>query len=237
MKVVITGGLGFLGQRLARRLLELERAHVRRGASGDDGAGGTGGDSPGRALRGWTPASSSPPATWPTPAAGSGIDRDDVSVFHLAAVVSAEAERDPELAWRVNVNRKRRRPRGGPGGGGGRRRHTTYAVFGGALPDVYRDDTKTPTCNKSDHEGHPQASHSHGLLPTRRCSMGGWPSCRLLASAAGGGARPSRARSSVSRWRGVPTRSGPPSGPGRVHGRPRGGGGGRDREARGWSQR
>jgi nucleoside-diphosphate-sugar epimerase len=31
------------------------------------------------------------------------IDRDDVSVFHLAAIVSAEAECDLELAWRVNV--------------------------------------------------------------------------------------------------------------------------------------
>jgi nucleoside-diphosphate-sugar epimerase len=72
------------------------------------------------------------------------IDRDDVSVFHLAAIVSAEAERDPELAWRVNVD-------------GGRnvldavRRRagcqrvvvtSTYAVFGGNLPDVCGDDTK-----------------------------------------------------------------------------------------------
>ena len=72
------------------------------------------------------------------------IDRDDVSVFHLAAVVSAEAERDPELAWRVNVD-------------GGRnvldavRRRagcqrvvvtSTYAVFGGNLPDVCGDETK-----------------------------------------------------------------------------------------------
>ena len=63
------------------------------------------------------------------------IDRDDVSVFHLAASVSAEAERDPELAWRVNVDGSRNVL------DALRRREgcqrvvatSTYAVFGGEL--------------------------------------------------------------------------------------------------------
>ena len=51
------------------------------------------------------------------------VDRDDVSVFDLAAVVSAEAERDPDLALRVNIDGGRnvldavRAPRRLPAGG------------------------------------------------------------------------------------------------------------------------
>jgi nucleoside-diphosphate-sugar epimerase len=72
------------------------------------------------------------------------VDRDDVGVFHLASVVSAEAERDLDLALRVNVDGGRnllealRRCEGRP-----RLVVTsTYAVFGGELPEVCGDDTR-----------------------------------------------------------------------------------------------
>ena len=146
MKVIITGGLGFLGLRLARRLLELGEL--------DLGEGGP------AAIDTLVLADREVPAgrsDWMDSRVELAacdvsnrellfglVDRDDVSVFHLAAVVSAEAERDPELAWRVNVD-------------GGRnvldavRRRagcqrvvvtSTYAVFGGNLPDVCGDETK-----------------------------------------------------------------------------------------------
>jgi len=146
MKVIITGGLGFLWQRLARRLLEVGDLNL-----------GDGGSAPIDTLI---------LADRVVPSSRSGwmdsrvelvacdvvdrdqlfalVDRDDVSVFHLAAIVSAEAERDLDLALRVNID-------------GGRnvldavRRRigcqrvvvtSTYAVFGGDLPDVCGDDTK-----------------------------------------------------------------------------------------------
>ena len=146
MKVVITGGLGFLGLRLARRLLELGELGLGEG-------GRAAIDTLVLADR-EVPASRSDWMDSRVELAACDvadrdllfglIDRDDVSVFHLAAIVSAEAERDPELAWRVNVE-------------GGRnvldavRRRagcqrvvvtSTYAVFGGNLPDVCGDDTK-----------------------------------------------------------------------------------------------
>src|SRR6187397_407347 len=71
------------------------------------------------------------------------IDRDTTAVFHLAAVVSGQAEADFDLGMRVNVDATRRllevcRARG----------HaprfvftSSVAVYGGALPEVVRDDT------------------------------------------------------------------------------------------------
>ena len=71
------------------------------------------------------------------------IDRETTSIFHLAAVVSGQAEADFDLGMRVNVDATRRllevcRARG----------HaprfvftSSVAVYGGALPDVVRDDT------------------------------------------------------------------------------------------------
>lgn len=105
LKVVITGGTGFVGQRLARALLQRGRLTAPDGreapvdelllfdltvpaerpgwadervtfSAGDISDAGTV-----RAL----------------------VDRDDVSVFHLASVVSGGGERDFDLAMRVNL--------------------------------------------------------------------------------------------------------------------------------------
>ena len=144
MKVFITGGGGFLGYRLALRLLERKTL------------GGPGGK----------PASISqiklfdaafPPNPDPRlqcvkgdiaePAALAGaMDADTTSVFHLAAVVSAGAEADFDLGYRVNLDGTRnllgacRALKSSP-------RlvfASSLAVFGGKLPAVV-DDSITPT--------------------------------------------------------------------------------------------
>ncbi len=106
MKVVITGGLGFLGQRLARRILD------RGDLTGPSGAaepvdeivlfdhvipdGGPGGWDP-RVKIITGDISDCNTVT-------SLIDRDDISVFHLASVVSGGGEKDFDLAMRVNLD-------------------------------------------------------------------------------------------------------------------------------------
>jgi D-erythronate 2-dehydrogenase len=146
VKVIITGGLGFLGLRLGRRLLE-------RGEL----TAGDGGVAPIDALLLADVALPAHRADWMDSRVELAacdiadreqfcrlVDRDDLSVFHLAAVVSAQAERDLDLALQVNIDGGRNvldavRLREG------RQRvvvTSTYATFGGALPDVCRDDTR-----------------------------------------------------------------------------------------------
>ena len=140
MRVVITGGAGFLGRRLAQAILA--RGHLTD-ASGArralrelvlvDVATAEGIDDPRvRTLAG----NVADPAFL---AAAIGGDAD--SVFHLAAVVSGEAEADFDLGWRVNVDATRHlleRCRALP-----RPPKVVFtssvAVFGGALPDVVPD--------------------------------------------------------------------------------------------------
>jgi nucleoside-diphosphate-sugar epimerase len=142
MKVLITGGAGFLGQRLARQLLargELSdsQGRVRRidrlvlvdvvpaNDFGDERVQIVTGDiADGALLR-------------------QAIDTDTTSIFHLAAIVSGQAEADFDLGMRINLDASRLlldtcRELG----------HapkvvftSSVAVYGGKLPDVVRDDT------------------------------------------------------------------------------------------------
>ncbi|NQU55676.1 MAG: NAD-dependent epimerase/dehydratase family protein [Rhodospirillales bacterium] len=147
MKVVITGGAGFIGLSICRRLLEIgsltgpsgkqqvidsivlfdahvpvvrpdgldERVHMVRGDIAD----------PGTVM--------------------SLIDRDDVSLFHLASVVSGGGEKDFDLAMRVNLDGGRHILEAA------RARATTprvvfassVAIYGGsAMPDVVFETTR-----------------------------------------------------------------------------------------------
>ena len=137
VRVVVTGGLGFIGRALARRVLAHGSLAGRRvsevvlfdrpGGEGVAGARVVAGDicDPGQVA--------------------ALLDAGEVCVFHLASVLSGEGERDFDLALRVNLD-------------GGRnileacRAHrsrprlvfsSTVAVFGGSsLPETVTDTTK-----------------------------------------------------------------------------------------------
>ncbi|MEO5863081.1 MAG: D-erythronate dehydrogenase [Burkholderiales bacterium] len=144
MKIFITGGGGFLGYRLALRLLE-----------GKTLAGPDGKPAPISEVKlfdaAFPPNADSRLKCIPGDIAESGalaaaMDADTSSVFHLAAVVSAGAEADFDLGYRVNLDGTRylleacRKLESPP-------RlvfASSWAVFGGKLPAVV-DDSITPT--------------------------------------------------------------------------------------------
>jgi nucleoside-diphosphate-sugar epimerase len=142
MKVWITGGAGFLGQRLARQLLARGELSDRQGRAqridqlvlvdvapandfGDERVRVVTGDIADGALM------------------RQAIDTDTASIFHLAAIVSGQAEADFDLGMRINLDASRllldiSRELG----------HTpkvvftsSVAVYGGKLPDVVQDST------------------------------------------------------------------------------------------------
>jgi nucleoside-diphosphate-sugar epimerase len=130
MRIVITGGAGFLGSRLARALLarhevrELVLLDVAPAVLADQRVSVVTGDLADPALieRVVTP--------------------DTASIFHLAAVVSGQAEAEFDVGMRVNVDatrallercRKLARPPKFVF-------TSSLAVFGGALPDPVPDD-------------------------------------------------------------------------------------------------
>lgn len=142
MKVLITGGAGFLGQRLARQLLARGRLTDSAGREhtidtlvlADMARAPDFGDARVRAEVGDI---------------GDGaflrriVDAETASVFHLAAVVSGQAEADFDLGMRVNLDGSRHlleacRQLG----------HvpkviftSSVAVYGGVLPEMVRDST------------------------------------------------------------------------------------------------
>ncbi len=142
MKVVITGGAGFLGRRLATRLLELgtltgpdgEPRKIEKLVLLDMVAAQGLSDPRVQAIAG--------DITEPE-LLRDVIGSDTSSVFHLAAVVSGQAEADFDLGMRVNLHASlslleicrasARRPRVVF--------TSSVAVFGGVLPEFVRDDT------------------------------------------------------------------------------------------------
>jgi nucleoside-diphosphate-sugar epimerase len=141
MKVLITGGLGFLGYRLARTLLERGRLDAQPltdvvlldtalppEAPQDSRLRAVAGDISDRSV------------------IARALGRDTDVVFHLAAVVSGAAEADFDLGVRVNLEGTRRlleccracaRPPRVVFA-------SSVAAFGGALPETL-DDGTTPT--------------------------------------------------------------------------------------------
>ena len=146
MRVVITGGTGFIGQRLARAILDRGElfspayyAHetVEEVVLFDQSLPPSlNFDDPRvRLVQGEIADRTAVEAL---------IDSDDISVFHLASVVSGGGEKDFDLAMRVNLDGMRhvlealRRRSGQP-------RlvfASSIAVFGGAMPESVGDTTK-----------------------------------------------------------------------------------------------
>ncbi len=147
MQVVITGGAGFIGRALARRLLARGRLTAPSGREAEidslvlfDAA------APEEALAGLDGRARLASGDVADRDTVFGlIGRDDVSIFHLASVVSAGAEADFDLALRVNLDGTLNvldaaRARAG------RPRllfASSIAVFGGeAMPESVSDTTK-----------------------------------------------------------------------------------------------
>ncbi|MEC5408190.1 D-erythronate dehydrogenase [Paraburkholderia sp. MPAMCS5] len=142
MKVLITGGAGFLGQRLARELLSRGSLKDARGVPQaitelvllDVVQANHFDDSRVRTIVGDIAERS---------VLERAIDGGTAAIFHLAAVVSGQAEADFELGMRINLDASRLlldvcRQRG----------HqprvvftSSVAVYGGDLPDVVQNDT------------------------------------------------------------------------------------------------
>lgn len=142
MKILITGGAGFIGKRLARALLA--RGTLRNAAGKEeaidrlvlfDMVPADGFDDPRVEV---VTGDIADPAV-----VDRLVDATTASIFHLAAVVSSAAEADFDLGMRINVDAMRMlletcRRRG----------HcpkvlfaSSVAVFGGKLPEVVQDDT------------------------------------------------------------------------------------------------
>jgi nucleoside-diphosphate-sugar epimerase len=105
MKVVITGGTGFLGQRLAARILEQGWLFAPNGERQDVSEMVLFDSRIPRDLTVTDKRISLVEGDIANPSiAARLIDRRDIAVFHLASVVSAGAEQDFQLAMRVNLD-------------------------------------------------------------------------------------------------------------------------------------
>src|SRR5712671_6483455 len=138
MRIVITGGCGFLGRRVAIRLLEqgCGFGSIDELVLFDNAA----------------PALPLPEDKRLNLVTGDIADRDTVArliapgtdaVFHLAAIVSGEAEANPELGYRVNLDGTRAVLDACRALGTAPRLvfASSLAVYGGALPPEVGDDT------------------------------------------------------------------------------------------------
>ena len=141
MRIVITGGAGFLGRRLTREILARGQLTDTKGVARpvtelvllDVVAAPDMGDSRVRAVAGDLADSA---------VIESVVTRDTASIFHLAAVVSGEAEADFDKGMRVNLDASRlllercRKLAAPPKFVFA----SSLAVYGGPLPDPVPDD-------------------------------------------------------------------------------------------------
>ncbi len=144
MKVVITGGGGFIGRRLAQRLLQ-------RGAI----AGGGDRETPIDELVLFDVVAPQPPLAddkrlrivtgdiADAAAIRRLIDKDTGAIFHFAAVVSGQAEADTDIGYKVNLDGTRAVLEAARALGTSPRLvfASSLAVYGGDIPPIVTDDT------------------------------------------------------------------------------------------------
>ena len=143
MKIVITGGAGFIGRRLARQILEKGTMAAPDGTQTDvsrivlfDVVEAEGFDDP----RIETVAGDVSDAAQ----VAAVIGDDAQSIFHLAAIVSAQAEEDYDLGMRINLDGTRHVLAAARAMDHAPRLvfASSVAVYGGdSLPDVVTDET------------------------------------------------------------------------------------------------
>jgi nucleoside-diphosphate-sugar epimerase len=140
MKILITGGAGFLGQRLAKRLLERNELNGKPvtelvlldvARPNDERLLGD------KRVRAETGDISDPAVLQ------RHIDTQTEAIFHLAAIVSGQAEADFDLGMKINLDASRALLEVCRAAGHRPRVVFTssVAVYGGTLPDVVQDDT------------------------------------------------------------------------------------------------
>ena len=141
MRIVITGGAGFLGTRLARKLLERGTLTDARGRQRAIASIVLLDVVPGRAPA--DPRVTAVTGDLADPAViAAAVTPDTDTVFHLAAVVSGQAEADFDIGMRVNLDATRallercRKLAAPPKFVFA----SSLAVFGGPLPDPVPDD-------------------------------------------------------------------------------------------------
>jgi nucleoside-diphosphate-sugar epimerase len=142
MKVVITGGAGFLGQRLARKILEQGRLTDSNGRESevtslvlvDVVAANDFGDARVKSVVG---------DIADADLVREVISADVDSVFHLAAIVSGQAEADFDLGMRINLDATRLLLEACRAHGKQPKFVFTssVAVYGGKLPELVLDST------------------------------------------------------------------------------------------------
>ena len=139
MRVVVTGGFGFIGRALARRVLDRGRL-AGRGVSEVVLF-----DRPGGEVEGVEGARTVLGDICDPEQVAALVDAEEVCVFHLASVLSGEGERDFDLALRVNLDGGRNVLEACRAHGSRPRLvfSSTLAAFGGdGMPETVGDTTK-----------------------------------------------------------------------------------------------